>query len=294
MSDTTVTISFIIAVLLTGILLYLIVRDILLHKTRFFEFKKDIPTSIERYFAVGSFIWLLSLWYVVSYSGLINSRFVPLPHEVAKAFFELFNNQSILLDIWASVRMIFTGFLLAASLGTLLGLLAGSFKRFYAIIIPPNSFIRYIPPTAFISLFILWFGIGEGSKISLIFAGIFFFIVQMVTDATRNVAKEYLEVAYTLGANRWTIFWNVVVRAALPDIVLAWRINIAAAWTFLVVAELIAAQQGLGHLIAVSQRFLNTPQLFSAILLIGFIGLIIDFSFEGLMRIWFPWRRAYA
>ncbi len=273
-------------------LAYLIVRDIRSKKRNIFDFQKEISSMEFRAFAISGFAWLLSLWMVLSYGGLVETSFLPYPHDVILEFGKLITEKSIFGDIFASVRRIFAGFFLAAILGTFLGLLAGSFKRFYAIIIPTNSFIRYIPPTVFISLLILWFGIGERPKILLIFLGIFFFIVQMVTDATRNVPKEYLEVAFTLGTNHWDVFWRVVVPAAMPDILVVWRTNMSGAWIFLVVAELIASQEGLGHLIAVSQRYLNTPQLFAGIILIGFIGFLIDLGFEGLMRVLFPWRRS--
>jgi NitT/TauT family transport system permease protein len=223
---------------------------------------------------------------------LVDTTFLPYPHDVILELGKLLSEKKIFVDIFASVRRIFLGFFLAAVLGTLLGLLAGSFNRFYALIIPLNSFIRYIPPTVFISLLILWFGIGERPKIFLIFMGVFFFLVQMVTDAAQNVQQEYREVAFTLGASHWDVFSQVVVPAAMPDILLAWRINMSGAWIYLVVAELIASQEGLGHLIAVSQRYLNTPQLFAGIILIGFIGFAIDLIFEILMRVLFPWRRS--
>jgi NitT/TauT family transport system permease protein len=284
--------SLAILIVLPILLTNSIVKDIKSEKKRLFAFDKEISSREYRVFALSSFAWLLSLCMFLTYGALVDTSFLPYPHDVILNLWNLLADKDILADILASVRRIFAGFFLAAILGTFLGLLAGSFKVFYAAIIPLNSFIRYIPPTVFISLLILWFGIGEEPKIFLIFLGVLFFLIQMVTDATQNVPKEYREVAFTLGTNHWDVFWKVVVPAAMPDILLAWRINMSGAWIYLVVAELIASQEGLGHLIAISQRYLNTPQLFAGIILIGFIGFLIDLGFEVLMRVLFPWRRS--
>jgi len=284
-----VTLSF------PSILVYLILTDSVRQKARFLEFRKDIPRFTFRLLALGSFLWLLSVWTAVSSTQWIDPHLLPTPQAVAEAFVGLFSGGQVLFDIGISVTRILVGFFPAALTGTFIGLLAGNFRSLYAVIIPPNTFVRYIPPTAFIALLIVWFGLGEPLKVSLIALGIFFFLVQMTMDAVRAVPLEYLEVAYTLGTRRGGVFWRVTLPAALPDIMVIWRINISAAWTFLVVAEFLGATQGLGRLLNESFRYNRIPQLYATILLIGFIGLIFDLFFEWiLMKARLSWRKYYV
>lgn len=274
--------------------LFPIVRDVFFGKGQFLKLRETLAVRTHQAYATGAFAWLITWWILLSYGEIIDPKFLPYPHKVVESLLGFFKGGEIFADLGASIGRIAVGFLSAALSGTVLGVLAGSFPRFSALIMPPNSFIRYIPPTAFVGLFILWWGVEELSKIALIFAGVFFFLLQMVADQVANVPHTYLEVAYTLGASRGQVFWRVIVPAASPDILIVWRVNMAAAWIFLVVAEFIASQEGLGHLMSVAQRFFRADQLFAAILLIGIVGLVIDLGFEGLMRLCFAWRRQYV
>jgi len=154
-----------------------------------------------------------------------------------------------------------------------------------------NSFVRYIPATALIGLFFLWFGLGEVSKMALIFSGVVFFLVQRIADAAKQVPDRLLEVAYTLGARRSHVFWRVMFRSALPEILITWRVEFAAAWIFLIIAEIMASGNGLGNRIAIAWRYANADDLFAAVLVIGLAGLVFDQAFELLHRAAFPYLR---
>src|SRR5262249_38753377 len=154
---------------------------------------------------------------------------------------------------------------LAGVIGIGVGSAAGAFARIEDATLPLNSAIRYIPPTAFIGLTIIWVGIGEASKIALIALGVRFYITQMAADTIKLIPKVYAEAAQTLGANRWEVFSKVFFSMSIPDLLAVLRVNLGAAWTFLIVSELVAAQKGLGYLMATSQRFLETPKLFAII-----------------------------
>jgi len=233
---------------------------------------------------------MLSLWGFLSYSGAVSDAILPSPHSVLARLVNLFISGDIFDDMAVSLQRLISGFLSAAAAGTLLGLVAGSFPRMSALIMPLNSFVRYIPATAFIGLFFLWFGLGELSKIALIFVGVFFFLLQMVADAVNSVPDEYLEVAYTLGAGRHDVLWRVLFMGALPDILIVWRVNFAAAWIFLIIAELMASRKGLGNIISAAWRYADPTTLFAVIALIGLLGVLFDMSFEGVMKLLFPWR----
>ena len=158
------------------------------------------------------------------------------------------------------------------------------------LIVPVNSFLRYIPPTAFISLLIVYFGIGETYKYAVIFLGVIFFIVQMVIDVVEDIDRRYFEMGLTSGYSNLRVFKEVVVPASWPRVVDVLRINLSAAWTFLVAAELIGAEKGLGHLIAVSQRFLRIDELYVGILSFGIIGIVTDRAIELTSRKLFRWH----
>jgi NitT/TauT family transport system permease protein len=260
-------------------------------KTRFFEYRIELPKRKSRLFSTIPFIILIGAWLLLSYGNYLDSTFLPTPVKVANDLSTLLFSDHIFEDIWASFFRIMQGFLLAAVLAIPIGLLMGSFATVNAIVSPFSAFVRYMPATAFISLLIIWFGIGEVPKILLVFLGIFFFLLQMITDAVSNVPREYLETAFTLGANRRQTLTRVIWRSALPGIMDSLKTMVGAAWTYLVVAELIASEKGLGHMIELNQRILNTSRIFSAIILIGIIGLTTNIVFELIIAWLFPWRR---
>ena len=162
-------------------------------------------------------------------------------------------------------------------------------KRGEAFFDPIISFLRYIPVSAFVPLFILWFGIGELQKVLLIFAGVAPYLTILIFDVVANTKKEYAEAAYTLGASRNDITFRVVAPQSLPGIWDAMRLMMGAAWTFVILAEIKAATSGLGYLIMTSQRFLQTSNVIAAIFIIGILGLLTDLLFKFTRKKFFPW-----
>ena len=142
---------------------------------------------------------------------------------------------------------------------------------------------------AFIPLFILWLGIGESEKVAVILFGTFFPLTLMIMDITKNVPLDLIETSYTLGVSRWGVFKRIILPASLPGIVDTLRIAFGWAWTYLVVAEIVAAGSGLGYMIMQSQRFLKTGNIIVGILVIGIIGIMIDVAFKLAYKKLFPW-----
>jgi NitT/TauT family transport system permease protein len=169
----------------------------------------------------------------------------------------------------------------------------GTFHVAEALLEPTVNFIRYMPAAAFIPLLMLYIGIDEASKIAIIFIGTYFQLILMVSAEVRNVPIDMIKVSYTLGAKRSHALWLVVVPASLPGLIEALRITLGWAWTYLVVAELIAADQGLGFRIMESQRFLKTEIIFLYILIIGLLGLIFDQSIKCVARRVVPWAESF-
>lgn len=254
-----------------------------------FQPKQPIPRRLHLSFAILSFVVIGLGWIVLSYGKLVEPLFLPTPGSILKKGWQMILSGELLENTLASVFTIFTGFILAALLAVPLGILMGSFKIVEAFIEPPGNFIRYLPVSAMIPLLILWLGIGQLEKIAVIFIGTYFQLIFLISDVSANIPRELLESAYTLGARKKDVVWKVLIPAAMPGIFDNLRMTLGWAWTYLVVAELVSAQRGLGYMILQSMRGLNTEAIFVGLMVIGFLGLITDQSFKFFTRVLLPW-----
>ncbi|UFP95846.1 ABC transporter permease [Gloeobacter morelensis] len=251
--------------------------------------RTDIPRNVYLLALTLSIAVPLAGWVLLSVGGRVDPLFVPAPTAVWQAAVRLAQSGDLFNDSLASLSRVGLGFLLSALVAIPLGLLIGTFKLVEGLFEPVLGLFRYMPAAAFIPLIILWVGLDEPAKIAIIFIGSFFYNTLMVADAVKFVPAEWLKVSYTLGAGRRDAFFRVILPATLPSIIDTLRINIATAWNFVVVAELVAANSGLGYRILVSQRFLKTDEIFVGILVIGLIGLAIDALFKRLFKLAVPW-----
>ncbi len=251
--------------------------------------RKPIPPGVYLLLSLGSFAVLLLLWALLTYSGLIDPLFLPTPGRVFQSGLDLFVDFGFTYDILNSTYRVMVGFLAAALIGVPLGLVMGTFKAAEAVTEPVVGFIRYMPASAFIPLFILWLGIGDVEKIAIIFVGSFFQLVLMVAVVAKSVHMDMLETAYTLGAKRYQVIRKVLLPASLPGILDTLRIIVGWAWTYIIVAELVASASGIGYMIISAQRMLRTGSIIFGILTIGVMGLITDYGFKWLHAKLFPW-----
>jgi NitT/TauT family transport system permease protein len=251
--------------------------------------KEPIPRRVAATLTAASFVLVLALWALLSYGGVIEDFFLPSPSASAATLYDLFANQGFLTDVWRSTYRILVAFGLSALIAIPIGIAIGSFRAFQAFFEPIIAAVRYMPATAFIPLLIIWFGIGDGEKMAVIFIGVFFPLTLLMADVSANVPKSFLEISYTLGASRWQVFRKVLLPACWPGIVDNLRIGMGWAWTYLIVAELVAAETGIGHVILNAGRFLDTESVVAGILTIGALGLATDALFRFAHRRLFPY-----
>ncbi|CRK60169.1 ABC-type nitrate/sulfonate/bicarbonate transport system, permease component [Alloactinosynnema sp. L-07] len=216
------------------------------------------------------------VWVAVWALGVVPGKFLPSPASVLDAGLEMAKSGELFTDLWATVQRVLLGFGLAVLVSVPLGLVMGTFAAGQALFGPVISVLRYLPASAFIPLLIIWLGIGEPSKVLLLFIATVFFNTLMTADAVRRVPRAMIDVSYTLGARRGEVLRKVIVPYSLPGMLDAIRVNAAAAWNFVVVAELIAATEGLGYRIVRAQRFTQTDKIFAVLIVIGIAGVTFD------------------
>jgi NitT/TauT family transport system permease protein len=250
---------------------------------------KPVSSGARIVLGAGFFAAFLGLWALVTYGGHVPLLFLASPGRTLAAGWALLTEFGFLGDIGITVFRVVGGFLIAAILAVPLGLLMGAFKPVEAFFEPFFSFARYLPASAFIPLLILWAGVGEAQKLSVIFIGSVFQLVIMVAAIAGSTRMDLVEAAYTLGSRPLSILRRVVIPAAAPQVAETLRLVLGWAWTYVIVAELIGASSGIGHMIMDSQRLLDTGQMIFGIVVIGVIGLVTDFLVKALNRRLFPW-----
>ena len=255
----------------------------------FWRLAEDIPPRLSWILSSISLGLPLIIWWGITTFGSIDPKFLPSPGAVVLAFQRLWHTGELQQDTIASLWRVGVGFFCSAALAIPIGILMGSFRSIRALLEPLFGLMRYMPAPAFIPLLILYQGIDEAPKVTLIFIGTFFFNALMVMDTVKFVSKDLIEATYILGGNRWQTLSGVIFPHVIPGILDACRINLAAAWQLVIVAELIAATEGLGRRISVAGRFLKTDEIFVGIIVIGAIGLALDLLFQYIIRVFFKW-----
>ncbi len=250
---------------------------------------QPIKNSTRIFLGLLFFILFFTLWGVVTFGGLVNPTFLANPLQMVQSGYRLLVEFNFLHDIGITIWRVVGGFILASILAIPLGVYMGAYKPVEAFFEPFISFARYLPASAFIPLLILWVGIGESQKLAVIFIGSFFQLVIMVAVIIGNSRRDLVEAAYTLGVKPNHLMKAVLIPASMPNIFESLRLVLGWAWTYVIVAELIGASAGIGHMITDSQSLLATDQIIFGIIIIGFIGLLSDFLFKKCNRILFRW-----
>ncbi len=258
-------------------------------KNSLFELRREIPRPY--YLGAGTIfigIFLLT-WILLTSFGFVSRIFLPSPEGVWQELMRQIQDGTLAKDVSASLYRITLGWLLSTLLAVPIGILMGNFSFFEGLFEPFIDLVRYMPAVAFVPLTILWLGVGDSQKFAILFIGTFFQEVLLIMDNVKMVPRDLIQVSYTFGLNKWEILRDVVLRAAMPGIWDTFRITLGWAWTYLVVAELVAANVGLGYRIMRAQRFLETETIILGILVIGLLGLVTDYMFKITYKKLFHW-----
>jgi taurine transport system permease protein len=238
---------------------------------------------------------LLALWWAVTAAGWIAPLFLPSPVAVARKAWLLATQGFMDATLWqhlgASLGRVMSALLVAIVLGVPVGVATGLSRVARGVLDPLIELYRPVPPLAYLPLIVIWFGIGELSKVLLIFLAIFAPIAIATSVGVRQVSENRLRAAQSLGATRVQLVRHVILPSALPDILTGIRIGLGTGWSTLVAAELVAATSGLGFMVQSAAQFLVTDVVVLGILIIAAIAFALEFALRAAERRLAPWRR---
>ena len=255
-----------------------------------FDLRQPLPRSTALIISIIAPVLLVAVWCVLTYGNLVSPDALPSPSEVVKGTLQLFIQYDLFSSVWISTQRILLAFLLAALVALPLGVLMGAFEpinRFFEPIMAP---LRYMPISAFIPLLIWYFGIYEKEKIAFLFLGVFVYLLPVVVNAIRAVPEELVQTALTLGASKFQAIYSVLIPAALPDIFDSFRVMNAILWTYVILAEAVNPEGGLGYMVELARTHQKVSWSFAGLIVIGGIGLLTDFILRTISGLLFRWR----
>jgi taurine transport system permease protein len=265
-----------------------------LEKRKTITFGDTSSVTGGRFWSFASVFTFAFIWYVSSSFGWVNPIFLPSPAAVWDQFINIsqdgYRNYSLLEHIWASLYRILVGFALGCAVGIPLGFAMGLSNVMRGWFDPIVEFFRPIPPLAFIPLIIIWSGIGERSKILLLFFAALWVMVIAARAGVASVQLNKIHAAYSLGANKRQVLFHVILPNSLPEIFTGMRVAMGVCWGTVVAAELVAAQSGIGFMIMVASKFLSTDIVVLGVIIVGVVGYSIDILMRKLEAKLIPWK----
>jgi len=253
------------------------------------------PPNRQITLSLATILALLTLWWAVTALKLIAPLFLPAPQQVFHQLLTIASSQGFMdATLWqhlaASLTRIVIALLAAVLIGVPVGILMGLNETARGILDPLIELYRPVPPLAYLPLMVIWFGIGETSKILLIYLAIFAPVAMSALAGVKSAQPVRLRAARSLGANRWQVLWYVVLPGALPEILTGLRIGLGVGWSTLVAAELIAATRGLGFMVQSAGEFLATDVVLAGIAVIALIAFTLELGLRALQRRLTPWH----
>jgi NitT/TauT family transport system permease protein len=252
--------------------------------------RERVTHRTSQLLAIAGLASFLLAWCVLSYGNIVPTIILPSPTEVLRAFPVLHFEEALVRSALRSFYRVSMGFALAAAVAIPLGIVMGAFpviKHFFNPMLDP---LRFLPISALVPLFIVWFGIDELQKIVFLFVGIFVYMLPLVVEAVDNVEEVYLQTATTLGATRGQLIRHVLIPGSLPAIGEALRVMNGIGWTYVIMAEVVNARYGLGYLITTAGKRSHVDQIFALVLVILFIGVVTDWMIRFVNVKLFHWN----
>jgi sulfonate transport system permease protein len=232
---------------------------------------KIIPKSAISVFAI------LSIWFTITYFGLVSPLLLPLPIEVAKNIPRLLDRSNLISDINATAVRFIGGYVGGAVSGVLIGLIMGASRTAYEFLEFPVEFFRALPVTSLFPLFLLCFGTGDSSKIAMVWVGVMFIVIVSTAYGVTQAPRKRFQMAKSFGASKWQIFRDIVLWEAIPQAVVGMRVALSAALIIIIISEMfIGTELGLGQRLYDSYSKSLTDDLYSIILIIGLIGYSVN------------------
>ncbi|HEE2528125.1 TPA: taurine ABC transporter permease TauC [Klebsiella pneumoniae] len=253
------------------------------------------PLSRELTLSVATLAVLLAVWWAVAALQLISPLFLPLPGQVLQKLITIAGPQGFMdATLWqhlaASLTRIVIALLAAVLIGVPVGIAMGLNSTVRGILDPLIELYRPVPPLAYLPLMVIWFGIGETSKILLIYLAIFAPVAMSALAGVKSAQQVRIRAARSLGASRAQVLWLVILPGALPEILTGLRIGLGVGWSTLVAAELIAATRGLGFMVQSAGEFLATDVVLAGIAVIAIIAFLLELGLRALQRRLTPWH----
>ncbi|WP_419536605.1 ABC transporter permease subunit [Endozoicomonas sp.] len=248
----------------------------------------------SRLIAIVTTLCCILLWMAATELGWIKPLFLPSPLDVAARMRELvtdgFAGASLAEHMQASLGRVFGAFILAAVTAIPVGILIGCNVWFRGIFDPIIEFYRPLPPLAYLPLIIIWLGIDEASKVTLIYLAMFAPIALSARAGVNAAKSEQIQAAYSMGASKLQVLYHVIIKSALPEILTGLRIGIGFGWTTLVASEMVAAEAGIGFMVLNAAEFMVTDVVIAGIIIIGLIAYSFDMLMRHLEKKLVPWK----
>jgi len=260
-------------------------------KQRFFSLQSVFEPRTRMILALLGAATLFLLWEVAAHSVPdAREKFFPPVEQVVGELYLLFAQENYIVDVAWSCLRIYLAYILAIGVALPLAVAMGTFANLRATMNPTLSALRYLPAASFIPLLLVWFGPTDTAKIILLFLGVIWFLVAGMLSNVLALSKDLVESALTMGARRKTVVFNVILPATGPHLITTARDLSAVAWTYLVIAEVVGAQSGIGAMMMRAGRFMQVDVIIAGILTIGILGVLTDMGFRLAHRLLFPWE----
>jgi NitT/TauT family transport system permease protein len=258
-------------------------------RRRYFEIQAPLPQTATVLLGATTVGIFFGAWQLADALHLVNAVLLPPPTKVLSSLVDLFATTSYLNDVATSLYRIVTSFTAACLVAVPLGILMGSFAIVAAALNPLVSAARYLPAPSFIPVLLMLLGATDAEKLALLFIGVVWFLITMIMDVTQSVPRDLIDTARTLGAGRRQILATVIIPASLPGIVTAMRQMLAVSWTYLVIAEIVAADGGIGAMMMRAQRYVHIDLVMAGIVTIGILGVVSDMLMRAAHRLAFSY-----